>query len=305
MRGLTYISRSPPHSSGRPRGGTTWPSSRLRWRSQQSTWNQVAVDGGRHQLGWLLAGMPNPPFQLAQAHSQRAQRTRSGSLEPLETRAGSRRISPTYRGRGLRRAAREAGGKSAGCGPACSTAPRAKGKGKGRSEGSGQGRSRRRRRGSVEAGEPGACAAASDSRGAFRVRLSHEAAAQVFGPRGSAAFAAEPPPFSADADTLLFRFLFTSTQQSDQRAGAAEFDAIDLALSLRRRVLGALCWLAEFCRSSMEHFTADPRPSLGRDPWPWPPPDPLVDRGARSRGAAPGGGNLRLSGILLGSGSWF
>ena len=34
---------------------------------------QVAVDGSRHQLGWLLTGMPNPPFQLVHAHSQRAQ----------------------------------------------------------------------------------------------------------------------------------------------------------------------------------------------------------------------------------------
>ena len=34
---------------------------------------QVDVDGGRHQLGWLMTGMPNPPFQLVQAHSQRAQ----------------------------------------------------------------------------------------------------------------------------------------------------------------------------------------------------------------------------------------
>ena len=32
---------------------------------------QVAVDGGRHQLGWLLTGMPNPPFQLVQSHAQR------------------------------------------------------------------------------------------------------------------------------------------------------------------------------------------------------------------------------------------
>ena len=31
---------------------------------------QVAVDGGRHQLGWLLTGLPTPPFQLVQGHSQ-------------------------------------------------------------------------------------------------------------------------------------------------------------------------------------------------------------------------------------------
>ena len=41
---------------------------------------QVAVDGGRHQLGWLLTGMPNPPFQLVQAHSQRAQEDPVGFL---------------------------------------------------------------------------------------------------------------------------------------------------------------------------------------------------------------------------------
>ena len=41
---------------------------------------QVAVDGGRHQLGWLLTGMPNPPFQLVQAHSQRAQEDPAGFL---------------------------------------------------------------------------------------------------------------------------------------------------------------------------------------------------------------------------------
>ena len=32
----------------------------------------------------------------------------------------------------------------------------------------------------------------------------------------------------------------------------------------------------------MEQLTAEPSPSLGRDPWPLPPPGPLVDRGARS-----------------------
>ena len=41
---------------------------------------QVAVDGGRHQLGWLLTGMPNPPFQLVQAHSQRTQEDPVGFL---------------------------------------------------------------------------------------------------------------------------------------------------------------------------------------------------------------------------------
>ena len=41
---------------------------------------QVAVDGGRHQLGWLLTGMPKPPFQVAQAHSQRAQEDPAGFL---------------------------------------------------------------------------------------------------------------------------------------------------------------------------------------------------------------------------------
>ena len=41
---------------------------------------QVAVDGGRHQLGWLLTGLPNPPFQLVQAHSQRAQEDPVGFL---------------------------------------------------------------------------------------------------------------------------------------------------------------------------------------------------------------------------------
>ena len=41
---------------------------------------QVAVDGGRHQLGWLLTGVPNPPFQLAQAHSQRDQEGPVGFL---------------------------------------------------------------------------------------------------------------------------------------------------------------------------------------------------------------------------------
>ena len=41
---------------------------------------QVAVGGGRHQLGWLLTGMPNPPFQLAQAHPQRAQEDPVGFL---------------------------------------------------------------------------------------------------------------------------------------------------------------------------------------------------------------------------------
>ena len=34
---------------------------------------QVAVDGGRHQLGWLLTGLPNPPFQLVQSHTLKAQ----------------------------------------------------------------------------------------------------------------------------------------------------------------------------------------------------------------------------------------
>ena len=32
----------------------------------------------------------------------------------------------------------------------------------------------------------------------------------------------------------------------------------------------------------MVQLTAEPSPSLGRDPWPMPPPDPLVDKGARS-----------------------
>ena len=41
---------------------------------------QVAVDGGRHQLGWLLTGLPNPPFQLVQVHSQRAQEDPVGFL---------------------------------------------------------------------------------------------------------------------------------------------------------------------------------------------------------------------------------
>ena len=41
---------------------------------------QVAVDGGRHQLGWLFTGMPNPPFQLVQAHSQRTQEDPVGFL---------------------------------------------------------------------------------------------------------------------------------------------------------------------------------------------------------------------------------
>ena len=41
---------------------------------------QVAVDGGRHQLGWLLTGVPNPPLQLVQAHSQRAQEDPVGFL---------------------------------------------------------------------------------------------------------------------------------------------------------------------------------------------------------------------------------
>ena len=41
---------------------------------------RVAVDGGRHQLGWLLTGMPNPPFQLVQALSQRAQEDPVGFL---------------------------------------------------------------------------------------------------------------------------------------------------------------------------------------------------------------------------------
>ncbi len=33
---------------------------------------QVAVDGGRHQLGWLLTGLPDPPFRLVQAHTPKA-----------------------------------------------------------------------------------------------------------------------------------------------------------------------------------------------------------------------------------------
>ena len=42
---------------------------------------QVAVDGGRRQMGWLLTGMPNPPFQLAQAAGpQRAQEDPVGFL---------------------------------------------------------------------------------------------------------------------------------------------------------------------------------------------------------------------------------
>ena len=74
-------SRSSPHSSGKPRSGTTWLRSKLRWLSYSSLYlEQVAVDGGRHQLGWLLTGMPNPPFQLVQAHSQRAQEDPVGFL---------------------------------------------------------------------------------------------------------------------------------------------------------------------------------------------------------------------------------
>jgi hypothetical protein len=41
---------------------------------------QVAVDGGRHQLGWLLTGLPTPPFQLVQGHSQRSQEDPVGHL---------------------------------------------------------------------------------------------------------------------------------------------------------------------------------------------------------------------------------
>ena len=189
-------------------------------------------------------------------------------------------------GRGLFRGSRKACGRQAAdCGPAWGSGTHAKGKVKGSSEGSGQGHCRGRRGRSVEAGEPGACAAVLDPQGAFRARLSHGAAAHVPGPRGSAAVAAEPPPFSADADAPLFRFLLTPTQKSDQRVN--EFDAITLALSLRRRILGARCGLAEFCRSSMAQLTAEPSPGLGRDPWPLPPPDPLVDRGARSSRSRP------------------
>ena len=143
---------------------------------------------------------------------------------------------PEAQGRGLPRGSRETCGRQdAVGGPAYSSGTPAKGKSKGSSEGSSQDRCRRRRRGSTEAGDPGACAVVSDSRSGFRVRLSREVAAHVPGPRGSAAVAAEPPPFSADADAPLFRFLLTPTQKSDQRVN--EFDAITLALSLRRRIL--------------------------------------------------------------------
>ena len=238
---------------------------------------QVAVDGGRHQLGWLLTGMPNPPFQLAQAHSQRAQEDPVGFLGDPRWVAANFAYFKDVDYFESRKACRE---QAAGFGPARRASAQTKGKAQGSPEGSGQSRRWRVRRGSVEACEPGACAVATDSRGAFRARLGHEAAVHVPGAHGSAAVAAEPPPFSVDADTPLYRSLLAPTQNGDQRVN--EFDAITLALSLRRRILGARCGLAEFCRSSKAQLTAEPGLSLGRDPWPMPPPDPLVDRVARS-----------------------
>ena len=41
---------------------------------------RVAENSGHHQLGWLLTGMPNPPFQLVQVLPQRAQEDPEGFL---------------------------------------------------------------------------------------------------------------------------------------------------------------------------------------------------------------------------------
>ena len=41
---------------------------------------QTAVDGGQYGVGWLLAGLPQPPFHAVQQHTRRLQEEPLGEL---------------------------------------------------------------------------------------------------------------------------------------------------------------------------------------------------------------------------------